>query len=216
MRKIASGMVSVALLLGANGAFAQEFGAKGTPAISVDRLFGFSFNHENIENPAPVGDVDTDGTHFGFGWPGPEAPNPYDIPRAAFDYFVMDSFSIGGALGYASLSLETDPGPGQLDATAFVFAPRAGYVWNLNDWASFWLRGGFTYHSYSIDDGPSEHALALTVEPTFVLSPAQHWGIVAGPTADLSFSGEREQGNADVDLTYTSWALVRAGMIGWF
>jgi hypothetical protein len=219
MRKFASTMVGFALVLGANGALAQAFGAKGTPAISADRLFGFSLTGMSLDYPAPVGEVEADASHFGLAWQGANGttnfPLVYDVPRLAFDYFIIDSLSIGGSIGYASLSVEEEDND-EIDGNAFIFAPRAGYVWNFNDWASFWIRGGFTYHSWSAGDDIEENALALTVEPTFVLAPTDNWGFVLGPTLDLTFTGERELGNQDVDVSYTSIGIIRAGMIGWF
>jgi hypothetical protein len=229
MRNVLSGMLSVAVVFGASSAWAQEFGSKGTPAISADRLAGFSIDHSKQTNPAPGVDTKVTSNHLGFLWQGGGADSangvaqPYSIPRLAFDYFVIDRLSIGGALGYASYSVDVETrNTVHTSLSAFVFAPRVGYVWNLNGWASFWLRGGFTYHSFSTDaNAGSEHAIALTVEPTFVLSPSNHWGFVVGPTADFSFSGSREVGNGanghiDRDLSYTSFGILRAGMIGWF
>lgn len=222
MRNVVSGMLTVAVVFGANSALAQEFGAKGTPAISADRLTGFSIDHSKLSIPAPGEDRKVTTNHLGFLWQGNLFGSPYSIPRLAFDYFVIDRLSIGGALGYASYSVDTDPGNGHGSLSAFVFAPRVGYVWNINSWASFWLRGGFTYHSYGTDANTgSEHAIALTVEPTFVLSPSNHWGFVVGPTGDFSFTGSREvangpNGHVDRDLSYTSFGILRAGLIGWF
>jgi hypothetical protein len=206
-------MLGAALVFGASGAFAQEFGAKGTPAVSADRLFGFSVTDRTLEDD-DGNESESDIQVFGFGWQG-AGQSPYDVPRLAFDYFIADSLSIGGALGYASISVENDPG-GEADGSAFIFAPRVGYVWNFNDWASFWIRGGFTYHSISDDDDNGEHAFALTVEPTFVLSPSTHWGFVLGPTMDLAFTGEQERPAGDLDLKYTSFGVIRAGLIAWF
>jgi len=215
MRKMASCMLGAALVLGAGGASAQEFGAKGTPAISADRLFGISITNRSVD-PDPGDESEVDTTRFGFGWQGP-TNNPYDVPRLAFDYFLADSLSIGGSIGYASYSWEAEPGDAEGEGSAFIFAPRVGYVWNFNDWASFWIRGGFTYHSVSIgDEDDGEHAFALTVEPTFVLSPSTHWGFVLGPTLDLAFTGEQEAGPNDADISYTSFGIVRAGLIVWF
>ena len=53
MRNVVSGMLSVAVVFGASSALAQEFGSKGTPAISADRLAGFSIDHWKQTNPAP-------------------------------------------------------------------------------------------------------------------------------------------------------------------
>jgi hypothetical protein len=208
-------MLGAALVFGASGAFAQEFGAKGTPAISADRLFGIGITNRSSD-PDPGDESERDTTVFGFGWQG-AARSPYDVPRLGFDYFLADSLSLGGSIGYASYSWEDDPGDGEGEGSAFILSPRVGYLWNLNNWASFWIRGGFTYHSVSVgDDDDGEHAFALTVEPTFVLSPKPHWGFTLGPTLDLAFTGEEETGNSDSDIGYTAFGIIRAGLIVWF
>lgn len=215
MRKMATCMLAAALVFGASGASAQEFGAKGTPAISADRLFGIGITNRS-EDPDPGGETEINTTIFGFGWQG-VSDSPYDVPRLAFDYFLADSLSLGGSIGYATFSFETDPGDGEGEGSAFILSPRVGYVWNFNDWASFWIRGGFTYHSVSVgDDDDGEHAIALTVEPTFVLAPRPQWAFVLGPTLDISFTGEQESGGTDSDISYQSFGIIRAGLLVWF
>jgi hypothetical protein len=218
MRNMASGMLALALVFGTNAALAQQFGAKGTPVISADRLIGLSFNHSKYERNAPQDDLEVDTTHFGFLWPGAADPGSalvYDVPRLAFDYFIIDRLSIGGAFGYASFSSSTDDGDGDVDVNMLIFAPRVGYVWNLNNWASFWLRGGFTYNTVG-GDAAEENALAFTAEPTFLLSWADRWGFTLGPTVDITLTGSRDVGTTDQDLAYRSLALVRAGLVVWF
>jgi hypothetical protein len=208
-------MLGAALVLGASGASAQEFGAKGTPAISADRLFGIGITNRS-EEPEGGDETEINTTTFGFGWQG-VAGSVYDVPRLAFDYFLADSLSLGGSIGYAAYNFEADPGDGEGEGSAFIFAPRVGYVWNFNDWASFWIRGGFTYHSISVgDDDDGENALALTVEPTFVLSPSTHWGFVLGPTLDISVTGGEESGPTEYDVGYQAFGIIRAGLIVWF
>ncbi len=66
MRKMASCMLGAALVFGASGAFAQEFGAKGTPAVSADRLFGFSVTDRTLEDD-DGNESESDIQVFGFG-----------------------------------------------------------------------------------------------------------------------------------------------------
>ena len=221
MRKTGAATIAAALTFGSTTALAQkaEFGSQGTAAFSADRLFGFYAATEELEFPAPVGDVETDYSHFGFGWQGLIHGTPYSVPRFAFDYFIIDGLNIGGSIGYANI--EVDPeGPPEGDRSAFIFAPRVGYVWMFSDVIGFWLRGGFTFHSMEDDTGFvddfEESAFALTIDPVFPIFPTDHFGFVVGPVIDFSVTGERDVGPPlnDVDLNYRSFGIT-AGLIGY-
>jgi hypothetical protein len=219
MRKTVAAMIGAAVALGAGPALAQAtFGPQGTAAFSGDRLFGFYSVNVEVEPPAPSPSFEYEYTTFGIAWQGPNHRSPYTVPRLSFDYFVIDSLSIGGSIAYASFD-EDEPGnDDDDDSSAFLFAPRVGYVWMFSDVIGFWLRGGFTYHSYD-DEGVigdfEEHAFALTVDPVFVITPVTHFGFVVGPLLDVSITGERESGGVDADISYTNFGIA-AGVIGWF
>jgi hypothetical protein len=214
MRKTVAAMIGATVMFGAGPALAQQvFGPQGTAAFSADRLFGFYAVSEEVEFPG--GDQEWDTTTFGFAWQGPAHFSPYTVPRLGFDYFVINSLSIGGSIAYANY--DRDPpgdGPDQ-EFSAFIFAPRVGYVWMFSDVIGFWLRGGLTYHSYSFDDEGDENAFAFTADPMFVITPTPHFGFIVGPVMDFSITGERDYGPlGDLDLRYTTFGI-SAGLIGW-
>lgn len=214
MRKSIASCLAAVCLFAAGPVLAQEFGEKGTPAFSIDRAFGVSFSHRTTEVPGPIDDAEEDWTSLSFGWRGRLQPSPFEVPRLAFDFFVTDGLSLGGALGFATYD---DDDGGQLeDYSEFVFAPRVGYVWMFSRVAGFWLRGGLTYHSASLSGDTGEYGLAFTAEPTFVIAPVDHFGFTVGLSADLDMVGEWQDEDADIDVdrSYRSFGL-QLGMIGW-
>ncbi len=209
MRKLMTiGAAVVATSLAAPAA-AQEFGEQGTPALFAERLFGFYFSKRETDLPNG-NEVEEDFKGFGLGTRSPAHVTPYELPRVGFDYFVIDSLSVGGALAYAQSEDDDDPNN---EFSIFLLAPRVGYVWMFSEVVGFWLRGGFTYHSIDRDPGGiDENALALTGEGMFVITPTPNFGFIVGPTFDLSFTGEIE----DQDRRYRSFGLINAGIGGWF
>lgn len=224
MRKFLSVALGAAVVLGATPALAQakQFGEQLDLVFSADRLFGITFSRQVDEDRCGPRDNDcvTDWTHFGLGWHGRGYSTPFEIPRLAFDVFVIDSLSIGGAIGWASYDYEDDDDRDFNDEySAFIFSPRVGYVIMFSDVFGFWPRGGFTYHSADDDeDGFSdddESGFAFTAEAAFVVTPVEHFGFWFGPTLDIDLSGEAEAGNDDWDRRYRTIGLLQVGLFGW-
>jgi hypothetical protein len=234
MRKPVAAVVTIALMLASVTALAQRFGTQGDAVFSVDRLFGINGTHvyEELDPPGgtprnPDAEVEDNFIGINFGWRGPLAPqlSPFDAPRLAFDYFVIDSLSVGGSLGYASGSDDTEdfvtgavpPVATPSDYSGFVFAPRAGYLFMFSDVAGIWPRGGFTYHTFSVNEYFGESGLAVTLEAMFVLTPVEHFGILIGPTFDIDFTGKRDyetDDRGDVKRKYRSIGL-QVGLMTW-
>lgn len=207
---LSSLLVSIAVSVPAL-ASAQELGSKGDVVFSVDRLMGIVGTKVRYQDNLNVGD--NDWTSISFGWRGSPGLSPFDVPRFAFDYLVTEHLSIGGSLGY--VSLDADRGD---DPSAFVFAPRVGYLYSFGRVVGIWPRGGFTYHTFDV--GPlDEKGFALNLECPFTFSPATHFAFHVGPTFDIDMFGTRTvdiAGN-DVkgDVTYRAFGL-NAGLLGWF
>src|SRR5690606_14350833 len=77
-------------------------------------------------------------------------------PRVGVDYVMDGGLTLGGGIGYASVSGSTEvEGGGQSvesDGPAYsglVFAPRVGYAMPLTESIDLWPRGGITYASLS-------------------------------------------------------------------
>ena len=163
MRKVLA-TSAIGLMFAAPTALAQPFGAQGDAAFSAERLFGINGTHvyEELETPqGPPGALDEEAEDsfigINFGWRGPLAPqlSPFDSPRLSFDYFIVDGVSVGGSLGYASGSDDTEdfadqetPVSTPSDYSSFIFAPRGGYAFMFSETVGIWPRGGLTYHTF--------------------------------------------------------------------
>lgn len=221
MRKLVSILAFTAATLGAGSAFAQmeNFGKSGSMGFSAERLF--AFYKQTVKWEDNGGDDHSDSsTGLGFGWGA--NTYPFNNPRLGFDYFVIDSLSIGGALGYANYDDDDNyPGAGynRGELELFTIAPRVGYWIPLGTIAGFWPRGGITYHSASLDgDDNDSNGLAFTLEAMFAIGPAEGFAFIAGPTFDIDFIGEtecRRQGrDEDCNWKYRSFGL-QFGIMGW-
>src|SRR5882672_4859374 len=116
-------VLSLGLLLPAL-ASAQELGSKGDAVFSVDRLMGVTGTHVAGERVPGHTQYHDDWTSISFGWRGSPDLSPFDMPRFAFDYLVIEHLSIGGSLGYVSLDANDAN-----DVSMFVIAPRVGYLY---------------------------------------------------------------------------------------
>ncbi len=206
-RRIVSALAALVVTSAVGLASAEEggFGAEGNIMFSAERLFGFSSDKINPE--APFDDYTVKG--FGFGWTGGRT-TPFNSPRLAFDYFINDNLSVGGALGYADLD---NINGNDNDSSGFILAPRVGYMIGISEVFGFWPRGGFTYYSFS---DPDFDQFALTLEALFSIAPRPGFGFITGLVLDLGFSGSQDgPGNTSVDYTDRNIALV-AGLGGTF
>lgn len=190
--------------------FAQELGSKGDAILSVDRLMGVTGTHVAGERERVQ--YHDDWTSISFGWRAtPDQYSPFDMPRLAFDYLVIEHLSIGGSLGYASLDADTAN-----DISLFEISPRVGYLYSFGRVVAIWPRGGFTYHSTSVDNGFDEKGFALSLECPFTFSPANHFAFHIGPSFDVDLFGSRDPSPINKgDRTYRSVG-VNAGLLGWF
>jgi hypothetical protein len=226
MRKFLSVALGAAALFGSEPALAQAaetFGKQMDVAFAADRLFGITFSRQVDEDQCTDGprriDCENDWTEIGIGWRGRGLRSPFDTPRFAFDIFVIDSLSVGGAIAYVQYTDEDEDGD-DTKYTDFIFSPRVGYLIMFSDKFGFWPRGGFTYHSGSIDyDGPrkdSESGFAFTAEAMFVWTPVEHFGFAFGPTLDIDFTGEADPDpGPDFDRRYRSIGLINVSVFGW-
>lgn len=243
---IALGLTSV---LAAPAVLAQEpgIGRAGTFAISAERLMGYSWSKSKTEGEVDPGDIDVDTensrTQFDFLARG-TVENPFVAPRLAFDYFVIDGLSIGGALAYYSTNEETelqvegidDPVESETRGSGFLIAPRVGYLYMFSPMFGIWPRGGVTYASGRSEnengDGPDDdeefeaNAFDLTLEGMFVIAPVPHAGFLIGPTFDIPLAGSGEttfnppgpggQLSGDVDKVRLTSIGIQAGVLVWF
>jgi hypothetical protein len=189
-------------------ASAQEFGSKHDVVFSVDRLMGVTGTH--VAGDRASVEYHADFTSLSFGWRASPVLSPFDVPRFAFDYLVIDHLSIGGSLGYASVDADD-----QNDFSMFIISPRIGYAYAFGRVVGIWPRGGFTYHSTSVDNDFDEKGFALTVECPFTFSPTQHFAFHIGPSFDVDMFGDRDNQITKGDRTYRAFG-VNGGLLAWF
>lgn len=217
-------------------------------------LFSWSRVAQDDLPPLPAGvsnsSTTTTQTSFSFFWgsTGPAAiPEVfYAVPRVGFDYTILPNVTIGGDIGLFfttgnSSSQETDNTNGSSVTTSvdngglFVFgiAPRAGYILRLNDMFAFWLRGGLSFYTETAStakraDGSYSHdntdQFALDLEPQFVFTPVQHFGLtatldgdipLAGQHAHTDFGGNGGSAEASASSSVAFFGLT-LGMLGYF
>jgi len=188
MKKFTVGFVAFAAVVGFAGtASAQEaLGAEGQIAISSDLQLEFS----QTKSKPPEGDE----------------PDPVTtiVIQPALDYFVAESISVGGSLGYVSQS------QGDVKSSGIGVGVRVGYALPINEMLSFWPKVGIGYRtlSYSMDNGQggtadvSGNKMALEIFAPVTISPAEHFFIGIGPgfSMDLSSKVEGEDANKDTTM----------------
>lgn len=219
MKRISTcGGVLVSVLT-CSGLVAAEPNVQGL-TLGVERVFGLTSVTATDENDAVTNTSSETG--FSLGNAG-TARALYTIPRVHVDYVLPMGLSFGGALGFrvASYSYETDPAVGPTlsndgSGSAFLFAPRVGYLLGFNDQFGIWPRLGFSYVNVSSDgdddtnaDDTSLSYGAFTLEAPFVFTPHKAFGFVATPSLDLGVAGSREVGNNeyDGDLSLTEFGI---------
>lgn len=139
-----------------------------------------------------------------------------------------------GQSGSSSSASSTVDTPG---TSGWIVSPRVGYAVMLNDNIGFWGRAGFTYINFTLTQQQpqtdpttgttrtvvttTEGSLpALALEPLFLFSPVDHFGIVMGPFLDLALGGSVSfestgQPKVDQEEKQTSYG-VTLGIAGWF
>jgi len=188
---LSSAVLAVALSA-TTSAFA-DIAPEGTLHIGAERLFGIVRTDSDTEG------FDSDSTSIGFMWGGYPYERPYDRPRAAVDYFIIDSLSLGGSLGFYTWSDDDDDGNDD-DGGGFLLHPRVGYMIDISDRLGFWPRGGITYVRDGVDGGTKHRALALSAEAPLVIMLTREVAISIALTIDLGLDGEIDRNNApDLD-----------------
>jgi hypothetical protein len=228
------GMASPAFGQGATppaAAPAKELTSAGSVVLGAERLFGL-FLYQGVSSYENY-DFTENGVLFNLLYSANAGHfDPYAFPRAGFDVFATDHFSVGLAAGYSLSAGEYEATHGDLSSdhnlTTYHFVsltPRAGGALMFNDVVGFWGRGGLAYSAVVMvpDSGSSTtvHLLAVNLEALLLLCPAAHFTITLGPVADIGFFGkstheEDEPGSLydDVALRITNLGLV-VGLGGW-
>lgn len=182
----------------------------GTYIMSAERLFGLVSSTVDAENSGSTPRVTSKDSATQFGLLLSNAGNILVVPRVALDASVGYGITLGGAVGYASVSREGEAtattaaasvktvtnGP---KTSGFVITPRVGWL-SMFGSIGIWLRGGISYWSTS---STSEVAtatgketqkidasgVAATIEPTLLYVPIEHTALSFSALADIPLSG---------------------------
>jgi hypothetical protein len=201
MRKISSLALAVTVFGLTETAFAQgysaPFGSSGQFTFAAERLFGFHWVKNSWENGDGTHSSNS-GTAVGFGWLFAHRME-FNQPRLGIDVFVVQNLSIGGALGFFSLSGRN--GMGNVDG--FLVAPRVGFNVPLGQIVTFWPKVGLTY--VAVDD---RSVFGLGAEANFAIFPRPSWAFLVSPTMDIAPIGSHDVGNGrDADYRAYSFGL---------
>ena len=91
---------------------------------------------------------------------------------------------------------------------------------------TIWLRGGVTYYAGEVDPRLATDntvtkvsGFSGTLDPQIVISPASHFALTLGLTADIPFSGSyaSKKGNTSSSIDVSDLCVgLTAGLLGWF
>jgi hypothetical protein len=234
----------------------EEFGRRGQIIISADRLVPvFSYTHTSQDQFDPgLGNskqvVTNNQTALSILW-GSTYPSGaetfFTVPRVGFDYVIVPNVTIGGDIvvfftlggsngtettqtnGTSMTTSRDNPG-----ALVFGIAPRGGYIFELSNLFSLWLRGGLSYYvmnsktttgsgNAQTTTSFSVNKFALDLNPQFVITPTPHFGFTLGLTADIPLAGGHSQeidvANRSITNSASSSLLffgVTGGLLGYF
>jgi hypothetical protein len=172
---------------------------RGTFTVGVERVLGVALGKETTEGMRTRRVSRTDVGLFGTSSMG---PNLHAQPRLGLDVAVANGVMIGAAFGIrigdAETRVEGTDGAQGAQTTLLVAQPRVGYALGFGDLTTLLLRGGLTFHRES---GEAEAAMAfemtrsgiaLSLDPTLVITPVAHFGLTFGLVADLPLTGSLE------------------------
>lgn len=198
-------LLTAGVLLGAPTAAHAAIDEKGAVLISAERLFGISNSKTtlSVTNLGVTNKQSQSRTDFSVLASSPS--NAYAVPRLALDVLVANSFTVGGALGFASGSgsssitrAGTTTGSDSPDTTAILLAPRAGFAKSFGGRTAVWARAGLTYLRSSTENASetvklTAWTLALNLEPNLVVMATDSFGFNVGLIVDLPLTGKQEQ-----------------------
>jgi hypothetical protein len=158
-----------------------RFGLKGQKAVSSDA--GLSISNTSIS--------------------GADESSTTLLLRPAFDYFLVDSVSLGGFVG-----VEYTSGAGSTTSIISI-GPRVGYNLPLSERLSVWPKVGFSLANTTSDpevgDEESNTGTQLNLFAPLMFHPVQHFFLGLGPALDVDLSGDQKATTVAVRLTIGGW-----------
>lgn len=220
--------------------------------VGVERVTNFLAWHQAQTIEVPSGtlssntssiELTSSGTDLSFLSSGGSSPNPFGIPRLAFDGMLQNGLTVGGSLSYIVTSSQTDSlttdgsTVGKIASddptrSVFVFAPRLGVMLPAGPLLGVWLRGGISRIVAKSERNATDTAPASTgtvglwnfvVDPQLVINPLPHVGITLGLALDFPLSGSTEVSSSSAtssssnsqDVTVSSYG-VTSGLLAMF
>lgn len=226
-----------------------DFGKSGEFILSANRLvpfFTFTSEGFSIDRNNNVRDsFSISNSSMALLWGRGENDRiVYNIPRAGFDFTIVDQLTLGGDLvaifGLGGSYTVTNEQPGQTRETTvdaprisgFGVTPRVGYIIPLSDVFHLWLRGGFGIYTFSYktprqdpneSDSVNHFLFSLGFDPQIVIVPVPHFGITIGLPLDISLAGNRSEvavrgrTTTATDYSYRQFAFgLSLGLLGYF
>lgn len=174
MRKASSLLCFMAASLACSLAVDARAEAPGDWSVAVERLFGISRATTDVD---PGGSTTITSVSF---LSKVSDDIGYSAPRLAFDYVMASGLTLGGAIGYQSLSIEDS----EADASAWLLAGRVGYFARVSSGLGIWPRAGLTYVDFEAAD-----MTALTLEVPFEVLLDRGVALSLMPHADIGIGG---------------------------
>lgn len=203
-----SGSLAVAAVILATSSEAAagplDFDRNNFFIISAERMFGFSYSSVKVE----TGDVTSTQKTTAFSLLTP-AGGALSTPSIGLHYSVIPALTIGANLGLSrtspSTTVETPKETKDTDGdptTNLLFGPRVGYIFGFSNAFYLWARGGITYARSSTSSETTDATtgkvtasadtttsiVALSLDPMFVVTPVNRFGIMFGPVFDVGLS----------------------------
>ncbi len=156
--------------------------------------------------------------------------------RLGVHYFLIKGLSLGGTLGFESVSgsntVQDGNGTYSVDVptnSRLIIAPRVGYALMFTDKVGLWFRGGLGYERFKQRNSEGDRAsysrdsfFMASADILFVWSPFPHFGLLIGPTGDRSLVGSHfEHSGAAATPDWSNdarlWRLgITTGLVGYF
>lgn len=198
-----------------------------TPVVQFDSIGGQG-----------VIELETSGTDVAFLGSG-STPNPFSLPRLAFDGMFESGLTLGGALMYVRTSGKQEVAAGGSQKTSlesatsavFILAPRVGVMIESSSAVAVWLRGGITRTSIAtqlptsnaetdeVPSGSREITTTLvdvSLDPQLVISPVPHVGVTVGLALDIGVAGSLTDAAGDERAMKASSYGVSGGLLALF
>jgi len=175
------------------GAADGRFGGAGQIAISSDLLLSIQ-----AASTKPPGGEATSSTTI--------------VVRPSADYFVIDSLSVGGLVGFGYTKAEASK------LTTWEIGPRVGYGVALAETVSLWPKLGLVYRSAtsSTTVDATDRMLSLQFVAPILLHLVPHFFVGFGPDFSIDLTSSRTIAGQSSDGSKTTTIGLESVIGGWF